>query len=95
MRPRTMVAINVAGTVALISVFFWVDGDRSPLTLFRWALLFVAALVFPMHLSNRVEAALAELPGPVSPRLKRMAVYPVWVGLFTLSAAIALLTRLR
>jgi len=38
---------------------------------------------------------LAELPGPVSPRLKRMAVYPVWVGLFTLSAAIALLTRLR
>jgi len=35
------------------------------------------------------------MPGPVPPLLKRAAVYPVWVGLFTLVAAIALLDGLR
>ena len=95
MRPRTMVALNVAGTAAFISVFFWFGRDHSPLMLFRWALLFVASLLFPMYLSGKVDAELARLPGPVPPPLKRTAIYPVWVGLFTLGAAIALLERLR
>ena len=76
MRPRTMVALNVAGTVAFVSVFFWVGGEHSLLMLFRWALLFVAALLFPMYLSSRVEAELARHPCPVSAQLKRAAIYP-------------------
>jgi hypothetical protein len=95
MTPKTMVALNVAGTVAFVSVFFWMGGDHSPLMLVRWAVLFVATLVFPMYLSAKVEAALSRLPGPIPPQLKRAAVYPVWVGLFTLGAAIALLEPLR
>ena len=95
MRPRTMVALNVAGTAAFISVFFWFGRDHSPLMLVRWALLFVASLLFPMYLSGKVDAELARLPGPVPPQLKRAAIYPVWVGIFTLAAAIVLLERLR
>ena len=95
MRPRTMVALNLAGTAAFISVFFWFGRDHSPLMLLRWAVLFLATLVMPMYWSGKVEAELARLPGPVSPQLKRAAIYPVWVGIFTLGAAIALLERLR
>ena len=95
MRPKTMVALNVAGTAAFVSVFFWMGRDHSPLMLVRWAVLFVASLLFPMYLSGKVEAELARLPGPVPPQLKRAAMYPVWVGIFTLGAAIALLERMR
>ena len=95
MRPRTMVALNVAGTVAFVSVFFWMGRDHSPLMLARWAVLFVASLLFPMYLSGKVEAELALLPEPASPRLRRAATYPVWVGIFTLGAAVALLHGLR
>ena len=95
MRPRTMVALNLAGTAAFVSVFFWFGPDHSPLALFQWAVLFGSTLVFPMYLSAKVEAALARLPKPVPPELRRTAVYPVWVGIMTLSAAIALLQRLR
>jgi hypothetical protein len=95
MRPRTMVAINLAGTAAFISVFFWLGRDYSPLMLLRWAVLFVATLVFPMYLSGKVETELARLPKPVPPELRRAAVYPVWVGIMTLGAVIALLERLR
>ena len=95
MRPRAMVAINLAGTVAFISVFFWLGRDHSPLMLLRWAVLFGATLVLPMYFSEKVEAELARLPKPVSPELRRAAIYPVWVGLMTLGAAIALLERLR
>jgi hypothetical protein len=89
-----MVALNVAGTAALISVFFWFGRDHSPLMLLRWTLLFVASLHFPMYLSGRIEAELARFPGPVPPPLKRAAIYPVWVGIFTLAAALALLEPL-
>ena len=95
MRPRTMVALNIAGTVAFVSVFFWFGGDHSPPMLLRWAVLFAASLLFPMYLSSKVEAELARLPGPVPPQVKRAAVYPVWVGIFVLAAAIALLEGLR
>jgi len=94
MRPRAIVAINLTGTAAFISVLFWLGQDHSPLMLLRWTVLFVAALVLPMYWSGKVEAELARLPGPVSVQLKRAAVYPVWVGIFTLGAAIALLERL-
>ena len=90
-----MVALNVAGTVAFISVFFWLGEDRSPLMLVRWTVLFVATLLFPTYLSSKVEAALAQLPKPVPRELHRAAVYPVWVGIFTLGAAIALIERLH
>ena len=91
-----MVALNVAGTVAFVSVFFWMGRDHSPLMLVRWAVLLVASLLFPMYLSGKVEAELARLPGPVSPGLRRACVYPVWVGLFTLGSAMALIfERLR
>jgi hypothetical protein len=90
-----MVAINLTGTAALISVFFWFGPDRTPSMLLRWTIFFVATIAFPMHLSARIDAELARLPEPVSPRLRRMAAYPVWVGLFALGAAIALLERLR
>ena len=95
MRPRAMVAINLAGTAAFISVFFWLGRDYSPLMLLRWAVLFAATLVFPMYLSGKVETELARLPKPVPPELRRAAVYPVWVGIMTLGAVIALLERLR
>ena len=95
MKPKTMVALNVAGTVAFVSVLFWLDRDHSLLTLFRWTLLLVAALLLPLYWSAKVEAELARLPGPVSPQLKRAGVYPVWVGIFTLGAALALLDRFR
>jgi len=90
-----MVAINVAGTVAFISVSFWLERDHSPVMLLRWAVLFGSTLIFPMYLSGKVEAALAQLPKPVSPALRRAAVYPVWVGILTLGAALALVQRLR
>jgi hypothetical protein len=86
-----MVALNVAGTVAFVSVVFWVGRDHSPLMLVRWAVLFGASLIFPMYLSGKVEAALARLPEPVPAPLRRAATYPVWVGIFTLAAALALL----
>jgi hypothetical protein len=95
MRPRTMVALNVAGTVAFVSVFFWLGRDHSPMMLARWAVLFLATLILPMYWSGKVEAELARLPSPVSPQLKRAAIYPVWVGLFTLGAVAGLLERLR
>jgi hypothetical protein len=95
MTPKTMVAFNIAGTVAFVSVFFWLGTDHSPLMLVRWAVFFVATLVFPLYLSRKVEYELGKLSGPVSPQLKRAAVYPVWVGIFTLGAALALLERLR
>ena len=95
MRPKTMVALNAAGTVAFVSVFFWMGRDHTPLMLVRWAVLFVASLLFPMYLSAKVEAELARLPGPLRPQLKRAAIYPVWIGIFTLGAAIALLDGLR
>jgi hypothetical protein len=90
-----MVAFNVTGAVIFVSVFYWWGPDHSWLTLVRWAMLFLASLVFPTYLSAKVEAELAKLPPPVSPRLGRAAVYPVWVGIFTLGAAIALLGGLR
>jgi hypothetical protein len=90
-----MVALNLAGTAAFVSVFFWLGRDHSPLMLLRWAVLFGATLVFPMYLSGKVEAELARLPTPAPPELRRTAVYPVWVGFMTLGAAIALLERLR
>ena len=95
MTPRTMVALNVAGTVAFVSVFFWMGRDHSPLMLARWTVLFAASLLFPMYLSGKVETALARLPQPVPPQLKRAASYPVWVGIFTLAAALALLAPLH
>jgi hypothetical protein len=95
MRPRTMVAFNVAGTVAFLSVFFWRGSDHSPLMLLRWAMLFVATILLPMYWSGKVEAELARLPGPLPHHLKLAGVYPVWVGLMTLGAAAALLERLR
>ena len=91
MRPRAMVAFNVAGTVAFISVFFWLGRDHSPLMLVRWAFLFVATLLMPVYWSGKVEAELARLPAPPSARLKRAAIYPVWVGLMTLGAVAGLL----
>ena len=95
MRPRLMVALNLAGTAAFISVFFWFGRDHSPLMLLRWAVFFGSALVIPMYWSGKVEAELARLPAPVSPQLRRAAVYPVLVGIITLVAAMALLERSR
>jgi hypothetical protein len=93
MRPRTMVAFNVAGTVAFLSVFFWRGTDHSPLMLLRWAMLFVATLLLPMYWSGKVEGELARLPGPIGPHLRRAGIYPVWVGLIALLAAAGLLER--
>jgi hypothetical protein len=90
-----MVALNLAGTVAFISVFFWLGRDHSLVMLVRWGFLFVATLALPMYWSGKVEAELRRLPGPVSPQLRRAAIYPVWVGLFTLGAAVGLLERMR
>ena len=90
-----MVALNVAGTAAFISVFFWTGRDHSLLMLLRWIAFFGAGLLIPMRLSGRVEAALAQLQSPVSTELRRAATYPVWVGIFALAAAIALLDGLR
>jgi hypothetical protein len=94
MRPRTMVAINLAGTAAFVSVLFWLGRDHSPLMLFRWAVLFAVTLVIPMYWSGKIEAELARLPQPVSRELRRAGVYPVWVGIMTLSAVLALLDPL-
>ena len=90
-----MAALNVAGTVVFVSASFWFGPDHSPMMLLRWAVLFGATLLFPMYLSGKVESALALLPKPVSPGLRRAAVYPVWVGILTLMAALALVERLR
>jgi len=96
MRPRTMVALNVAGTVALISVSFWLGRDHSPSMLVRWTFLFVSTVLLPMYWSGKVEAELGRIPPPVSSQLKRAAVYPVWVGLAALCAVAGLLfERLR
>ena len=95
MRPRTMVALNVAGTVSFISVFFWMGGNHSPLMLLRWAAFFGAGLLMPMRLSGKIEAELARLPAPVPPGLRRAAIYPVWVGIITLGTALALIQPFR
>ena len=95
MRPRTMVALNLAGTAVLVSVLFWIGKDHSPLMLIRWSMFFIATLVVPMYLSGKVDAALARLPQPVPQELNRAAVYPVWVGILTLGAALALIEPLR
>ena len=94
MRPRVMVALNLAGTAAFISVFFWLGRDHSPLMLLRWAILFAATLVLPMYWSGKVESELARLAEPASPQLRRAAIYPVWVGIMTLGAAIALIEKM-
>ena len=93
MKPKTMVAFNVAGTVAFVSVFFWRGTDHSPLMLVLWALLFVSTLLLPMYWSGKVEAELARLPPPLSRQLRRAAIYPVWVGLMALGAAAGLFGR--
>jgi hypothetical protein len=93
MRPRTMVALNLAGTAALISVFFWFSRDHSWYMLGRWVLLFASSLVVPMYWSSRVEAELTKLPGPLPRHLKRAAVYPVMTGIMTLCAGMALMER--
>jgi hypothetical protein len=91
-----MVAFNLAGTVALISVSFWLGRDHSPLMLLRWTFLFVSTLLLPMYWSGKVEAELARIQTPVSPQLRRAAIYPVWVGLVALCAVVGLLfERLR
>jgi hypothetical protein len=54
-------------------------------------ILFVATLALPMYWSGRVEAELARLTAPVPPGLKKAAIYPVWVGIMTLVAALALI----
>ena len=95
MRPRTMVAINLAGVVVFVSVFFWFGRDHSPMMLVRWVVLFLATLVLPMYWSGKIEAELARLPGPVSAELKRAAVYPLWVGFLTLAAVAGRLERMR
>ena len=94
MRPRTMVAFNLTGTVAFISVFFWMSTDHSALMLARWVALFVSALVAPMYWAGKVEAELAKLPGPLPRHLRRASLYPVMVGIMTLCAGIALMERL-
>jgi len=94
MRPKTMVALNLAGTVAFVSVFFWLGRDHSPIALARWVALFVSALVLPMYWSVKVEAELARLPRPLPLHLRRAALYPVMVGIMTLCAAAALFDRI-
>ena len=94
MRPRTMVALNLAGTLAFVSVFFWMNSDHTLSTLARWVALFVSAIVAPMYWSGKVEAELARLPGPLAPHLRRAALYPVVVGIMTLCAGLALIERL-
>lgn len=91
MKPRTMVAINVAGTLALSSAFYWWGPDHSLLTLVQWVVLLGSALLMPMYLSSKVDAELARLAAPVPNGLRRAAVYPVWVGMTTLLAAAGLI----
>ena len=86
MRPRTMVALNVAGTVALISVFFWLSTDHSPLMLARWVALFVSALLLPMYWSGKVEAELARLPGPLPRHLNASGKW--WLALSATASAV-------
>lgn len=95
MKPRTMAALNVIGTVAFVSVFYWFGPDHSLYTLARWIALFASALVLPMYWSGRVEAELARLPGPLSPGLRRAPLYPVLTGIMTLCAGMALFERFR
>jgi len=94
MRPRTMVALNLTGTLIFISAFYWMGRDHSLTALGRWVALFASAIVVPMYWSGKVEAELARLPGPLSPHLKRASLYPVMVGIMTLCAAAALFERL-
>jgi hypothetical protein len=93
MRPRTMVALNLAGTVIFVSVFYWFGPDHSLYALSRWVMLFASAIVLPMYWSGKVEAELARLPGPLPLHLKRAPLYPVMVGILTLCAGFALLDR--
>ena len=93
MTPRTMVALNVAGTAAFVSVFYWFGHDHSLFALVRWAWLFGSALLLPMYWSGQVEKELARLPGPLPRHLRRAAVYPIAVGILTLCAALALVQR--
>jgi hypothetical protein len=86
-----MVAFNLAGTLAFISVFYWFGGDHSLLALGRWVALFASALLVPMYWSGKVEAELARLPPPVSPGLRRASLYPILAGIMTLIAAMAFL----
>jgi hypothetical protein len=88
MTPKTMVTLNIAGTVAFVLVFFWLGQDHSVIGLSRWVILFGSALLVPMYWSGKVEKELAQLPVP--PHLKRAALYPVVVGIMTLCAAMAL-----
>ena len=93
MTPKTMVALNIAGTVAFVLVFFWLGRDHSLIGLSRWVILYGSALLVPMYWSGKVEQELAKLPGPLPPHLKRAALYPVVVGIMTLCAAMALWER--
>ena len=91
MKPRAMVAFNVAGTLVFVSVFFWFGRDHSLLALGRWVALFGAALLIPMYWSGKVEAEIAKLPQPVAPELRRAPLYPILAGIMTLVAALGLL----
>ena len=94
MTPKTMVALNLTGTVIFVSVLYWLGRDHSPIALARWVALFVSAIVLPMYWSGKVEAELARLPGPLPRHLRRAALYPVIVGIMTLCAGAALFDRL-
>jgi hypothetical protein len=89
-----MVAINLAGTAAFISVFFWLGRDYSPLMLLRWAVLFGPRSSFRCFVGqgrNRAGAAAEAGAARAAPGRG----VSVWVGIMTLGAAIALLERLR
>jgi len=91
MKPSAMAAWNVMGAVALASAFYWFGPDHTLWSLAKWAVFFFAGLVQPMRWSGQVEAELARLTPPVSPGLRRAALYPVQVGLMMLCAGLLLL----